>query len=272
MAVLAHERPDFARSTRSALSSSPGLVEFPGCGFASTLWVCRLSCLAVQQGHTKGFTPPELSVKRFPMTTPDLQVRRATVEDLRKLFPLWQQEGIPTEGLEKRFKEFQVIEAAGGEVAGAIGLEIVGLDCRLHSEAFGHPEHADALRALLWQRIEVISNNHGLARIWIQTDAPYWTHSTFVSATDEQLAKKPEQFTGDTHPWHVRQLRDDSPAPVSIDKEFDAFRQLEREQTAKLMERAKFMRVVAALAVVAVFFVLAFGIVLWLKARNNIPQ
>ena len=53
------------------------------------------------------------------MMTPNQQVRRATVEDLEKLVPLWQQENLPWEDLEKRFKEFQVVEGAGGELLGA---------------------------------------------------------------------------------------------------------------------------------------------------------
>ena len=86
------------------------------------------------------------------MTTPNPQVRRATIEDLPNLVELWRQENLPAPDLEKRFKEFQIIEGAGGELAAAVGLQVAGLEARLHSEVFAHAEQADALRELLWER------------------------------------------------------------------------------------------------------------------------
>ena len=80
------------------------------------------------------------------MTTTNLQVRRATVEDLQRLAPLWQQEHLSVSALEKRFKDFQLIEAVGGELLGAIGLELAGPEGRLHSEVFAHPDQSNALR------------------------------------------------------------------------------------------------------------------------------
>src|SRR5947208_15870874 len=76
------------------------------------------------------------------MTAPNQQVRRATVEDLQKLAALWKQENLPAQDLEKRFKEFQVVEGEGGGILAAVGLQIVGPEGRLHSEAFAHPEQA----------------------------------------------------------------------------------------------------------------------------------
>src|SRR5436190_19745099 len=58
------------------------------------------------------------------MTMPTQQVRRATVEDVSKLVHLWQWENLPWESLEKRFKEFQVVEGQNGAVLGAIGFLI----------------------------------------------------------------------------------------------------------------------------------------------------
>ena len=73
------------------------------------------------------------------MTTANLQVRRASIDDLPQLNSLWQQERLPSASLEKRFKEFQVVEASS-EILGAIGLEVLGTEGRLHSEVFAHPE------------------------------------------------------------------------------------------------------------------------------------
>src|SRR5687767_6620537 len=71
-----------------------------------------------------------------PMSTPQLQVRRATIDDLPKLAPLWREENLDVNDLEKRFKEFQVVEGPGGEIIGALGLQIAGQEGRLHSEVF----------------------------------------------------------------------------------------------------------------------------------------
>src|SRR6266581_1954630 len=91
------------------------------------------------------------------MTTTNLQVRRATVEDLPRLGPLWQQEHLSVSDLEKRFKEFQVVEAVGGEMLGAIGLQVAGPDGRLHSEVFAHADQSNALREKLWERAQVLA-------------------------------------------------------------------------------------------------------------------
>ena len=128
------------------------------------------------------------------MTTTNPQVRRATVEDLPKLVPLWQAENLPTQELEKRFKEFQVVEAPVGEIAAAVGLQVSGLEGKLHSEVFAHSEQSDAMRELLWERAQVIGQNHGLVRLWTQFSTPFWNHSGFRYATGETLGKLPPVF------------------------------------------------------------------------------
>src|SRR5712671_5721123 len=128
------------------------------------------------------------------MTIPNLQVRRATIEDLPKLAQLWRQENLPAQDLEKQFKEFQVVEGAGGELAAAVGLQVAGLEARLHSEVFAHAEQADALRELLWERAQVVAQNHGLVRLWTQFSTPFWNHSGFRHAAPDLLAKLPPVF------------------------------------------------------------------------------
>ena len=59
------------------------------------------------------------------MSTPALQVRRATVDDIPKLIALWRQENLPVQDLEGRFKEFQVIENGNGGIAAAVAKGIL---------------------------------------------------------------------------------------------------------------------------------------------------
>src|SRR5262245_10736685 len=177
------------------------------------------------------------------MTASNQQVRRATIDDLPKLNALWQAEHLPWQELEKRFKEFQVVEL-DGDVAGALGLEIVGRDGRLHSEVFARHELADELRQILWERAQAIATNHGLVRLWGQFTTPFWNHCGFDYAPTEVLSKLPPQFAGDPHPWRFVQLREETSANISFEKEFAMFKEMEKARTARIQSQAKLLRVV----------------------------
>ena len=206
------------------------------------------------------------------MTTPNLQVRRATVEDLSKLVALWQQENLPVQDLEKRFKEFQLVEGAGGEIAAAVGLQVVGLEGRLHSEAFARQEQADATRELLWERAQVVAQNHGLVRLWTQFSTPFWNHSGFRYAGQDVLAKLPPVFGGEPQPWQFLQLKEETGVPVSIDKEFALFKEMEKERTDKIFRQAKVLKLVALIVVLAVFGLVAFFVLSWFRAKGQVPR
>jgi|SRR6185503_6789790 len=202
------------------------------------------------------------------MTTPSLAARRATIEDLQKLTPLWAQEGLPAQELSKRFQEFQVVDGPGGELVGAVGLQITGHEGRLHSEAFLHAEDAESLRARLWERVQMLAKNHGLVRLWTQLGAPFWTQNGFGTPTPEIAAKLPASFAGDAAPWSFLQLRDEATLAPSVEKEFAMFRELQKEETERVLRRAKVMKLVAAIIVLVVFVVLAFGMLAWFKTRG----
>ncbi len=206
------------------------------------------------------------------MTTQNPQVRRATVEDVPKLAALWKAEGLPVPTLEKRFKEFQIIEGANATLLGITGLEIAGLEGRLHSEAFTQPEQADALRALFWERFQVLAQNHGLVRIWTQFATPFWTHSGFQVASADTLSKLPATFGTDPHPWRFLQLRNEPSHVPSIEKEFAMFKEMEQERTARLLRQAKVMKLIAAIVVMLVFVLVAFWIVTWYKTQGRTPR
>jgi len=201
------------------------------------------------------------------MTTPSLSVRRATIEDLQKLTPLWAREGLPAEELGKRFQEFQVVDGPGGELAGAIGLQIAGHEGRLHSEAFLHAEEAEALRARLWERVQMISKNHGLARVWTQLGSPFWSQNGFGNPAPETAAKLPAAFAGNPAPWNVLQLRDEAAMAPSIEKEFALFREMQKEETDRMFRHAKVMKLVAAIVLLVVVVLLAIWMFAWFKTQ-----
>lgn len=206
------------------------------------------------------------------MSTRNSQVRRANIEDLPQLVLLWRREGFSVSDLEKRFKEFQVIDAPEGGLAAAVGLQVVGSEGRLHSEAFARNEQADACRQLFWERAQIVAQNHGLVRLWTQFATPFWNHSGFRYATAETLAKLPPAFTGSPQPWQFLQLKEEVAAPASVDKEFEMFRAMERERTESMMRQAKLLKVVAVIIVLIVFAVFVVGMFAWMKTRGQSPR
>ena len=210
---------------------------------------------------------PNMSV----MSTPALQVRRATIDDLPSLFPLWQKENLPAKDLEARFKEFQVVENGSGGIAGAIGLQVSGHEGRLHSEAFEDFGQADTLRGILWERVRTVAQNHGLVRVWSQFTSPYWRATGFDQASNELLTKLPQNFGSDRTPWLCVKLREETHAPVSLDKEFALFRETEREQTQKVMRQARVLKVVAGVVAILVFILVVAWAILFFRMQKQLP-
>lgn len=206
------------------------------------------------------------------MTDANVQVRRATIEDIPQLISLLQQESVPNVDLEKRFKEFQVVHTSGGEILGTIGLQISGSQGRLHSEALLHPEQSDALRQKLWERISLVAQNFGLARVWIQSSAPFWHTLGFAPASSENISRLPPEFAGGSGNWSTLQLKEEGPAVSSIDKEFAMFREAERERTEKMFRQARFLKLLAGVIAVAVFALVAVWAVLFFKNYKGRQQ
>src|SRR3569832_397997 len=135
-----------------------------------------------------------------------MKARRATVDDLPQLSALWQLERLPVDELEKTFTEFQVVADDAGQVLGTIGIRISGNHGLLHSEAIGRAELGDAIRELLWNRIQVVSRNHSLDRMWTRLNAPYWSSAGFRPATAEEMEVVPDSF-GEKAGWNLLPLR-----------------------------------------------------------------
>lgn len=207
-----------------------------------------------------------------PMTSPNLAARRATIEDLQKLTPLWRGAGLNAEALGKRLQEFQVVEGAGGEIVGALGMQIEGQQAQLHSEAFASPEETSAVRARLWERVQMVSKNHGFVRLWTQLDPAVWGGNGFQEPSQDAAEKRPAAFGASTPPWLCLQLREDAALTPSIEKEFALFKEMQQEETQRIFRQAKVMKIVAALIVMAVFLLILVWAVYWMKtqgARNR---
>lgn len=186
--------------------------------------------------------------------------RRATVEDLPQLVALWRLEQLPAELLEKRFTEFQVVSDEAGQVLAAIGLQIAGVQGWLHSEAIATPELGDGLRELLWNRFQVIIQNHALERLWTQISVPFWREKGFERASAEQIASRPDQFPANDREWFVKTLRAAN-ASAAVERELAQLKAMQQEESVRMQQRVQWAkRFALGITVVVFLLVIAWAI------------
>jgi N-acetylglutamate synthase-like GNAT family acetyltransferase len=206
------------------------------------------------------------------MTMPNVQVRRASIEDLPTLVALWTEENLPGSELEERFKEFQVVATPDGQVLAAIGLVISGVDGLLHSEVFAHPEQADSLRELLWQRAQILGQNHGIVRFWTSLATPFWHLNGFRSPDSAMLSRLPSTFSLHNGPWLFLQVKEEVPASFSVEREFALFREAQKEETERLFRQARILKVIAAVLGIAVFLLVILWAFFFFKTQGHLPR
>jgi N-acetylglutamate synthase-like GNAT family acetyltransferase len=202
------------------------------------------------------------------------RIRRATLDDLGALQVLWRAMHFSDEqSLEKRLTDFQVAEDAQQKIVGALAIRIEGRNAILHSEAFENFGVADEVRPLFWQRVEALTTNHGVARLWTQERSPFWSRNGFQAATKETLAKLPDEWSRMEGQWLTLQLKDEQ-VLQSLDKEVSMIMMTERRRTMGSMETTKTLKIVVSL----IGFLLAaliFGAAayLWLNRANiGVPR
>jgi hypothetical protein len=86
------------------------------------------------------------------------------------------------------------------------------------------------------------------------------------------LARLPAAFNVSPHPWQFVQLKADVAAPLSVEKEFALFKEMEKERREKIFRQAKTLKLIAAVVVVAVFVLLAFWVLAWMRARGQLGR
>ncbi len=193
------------------------------------------------------------------MTSPNYRVRRATLEDLSQLTALWKSMHFASDDLAKGITEFQVVETTEGQLLGAVGLQIAERQGRIHSEGFTDFALADHLRPLLWNRINSLATNHGLFRLWTQEQAPFWSRCGLVKADAEISEKLPTIWRGSATAWLALKLREDLDALISLDKEFAMFRELQKQDTERTIQRVRTLKTILSF----VAFLLLGSVLAW---------
>jgi len=182
---------------------------------------------------------------------PPLSIRRATVYDLESLKAIWCAMRVPSDNLEKRLTEFQVVEC-DGKVNGTIGVQVQGSQALLHSEGYLDFSTADESRELFWERIQRLAANLGVFRIWTQESCPFWLRWGFQLADEELLKRLPDAWQTTNPKWFSLELKNEEAINTALKTQFADFLADERQQTERLSNRARKLRITVT--------VLCFGI------------
>jgi len=177
------------------------------------------------------------------MTPQTLRIRRATVDDRAALNAIWSAMRLPPDELEKRLTEFQVVENAGGEVVGAIGIQFSKQHALLHSEGYSDFGVADAARQLFWERIQTLAANLGVFRVWTQERSPFWKSFGFQPPATEILDRLPEEWRNEfAGGWLTLQLKNEEVITAALEKQFAGFMAEEKKETDRMAEKARNLR------------------------------
>ena len=199
---------------------------------------------------------------------PALRVRRATLDDLAPLRTIWLSMRLPADDLEKRLKEFQVVENADGNVLGAVGIQFLKQHALLYGEGFSDFSVADDARQMFWQRFEALAANHGIFRIWTQETSPFWTRWGFQPANAEILPHLPEEWKTTEGKWFTLQLKNEEAITAALENKFAGFLDAEKKQTARVAEKARKLKTV----IIVVGFTIGIsciGIAIYLLVHRN---
>ena len=193
---------------------------------------------------------------------PQLHIRRATVDDLPALKALWLAAQLPADKLKDHLTEFQVVEA-DEKFAGALGVQIIRQHARLHSEDYSDFAVADAARELFWERIQKLAANHGVFRIWMIEDSPFWTRWGFQPASVETLARLPDEWKNLEGRWLTLELKSEDAINAALKNQLGDFLAAEKQQTAHVAEQARKIRTSLTIIFFAIGFIsIAFAV--WL--------
>jgi hypothetical protein len=127
------------------------------------------------------------------------------------------------------------------------------------------------LRQRLWERVQAVARNHGLYRVWTDLEGPFWKSQGFEAAPGELQRKLPASLGQPDRARFVLNLREEVPANISVEHEFEIFTRAQRESSERIIRQAQTLKNIAYLLLIAV---LAGGLVLavilvWSGAKRS---
>jgi len=206
------------------------------------------------------------------MNPPKYLARRATLDDMDALRPLWAAEQLPEQEMQKRAADFQVAHTPEGIIVGAVGLQVDGLQGHIYGEAFGDFGLADILRPVLWERVQTVSRNRGLLRLWTRENALFWRERGFDPAGPAQLEKFSARFGAADPNWLTLKLKDELFANLTPEQEFALFKDAAKSETDRALKQARVLKWIAtliALVFLGVVSVAGFYLIRYLDRRKQ---
>lgn len=211
---------------------------------------------------------PEPFLVSDAMEAPQLNARRATLDDLAGLQALWQRCGLPWEQLERYLTEFQVVPLDDGTFVGAMGLLVEGHEALMHTEAIpadqGEP---DEIRAALWRRVQIVARNQGVVRLWTQEDAPYWGASGYGVPDPKSRGEAKAGFLSDDPDWRMYQLVDPDRAAKMVQEQMAIWEATRSQESDDLQETVRRIRTIA-FVVTGLIIAVLFGLVMYVFAKR----
>jgi len=199
-----------------------------------------------------------------------LRIRRATTDDLPELKSLWMSMHLPADELVNRLTEFQVVEDADSHFLGAVGFTTSGTHALLHNEGFTDFSVADTARQLFWERLQILSSNHTVFRIWTQERSPFWKTFGFCPPDAETLVRLPPEWHNEFDgAWLTLQLKDEEAIATALGTDFAGFMTTQKQETERVREKAQTLRTV----VTVVFFgigIVAIGFAIYLMIHRGL--
>jgi len=202
------------------------------------------------------------------MPPPEITLRRATLDDLESLRGLWRECRLPEHELERRFTEFQLALDANGWILGCLGLRFAGAHGLVHSLGLRRPELESELRTALLERILALAQQHGALRLWTRQHSAFWTDHGFLPAGTSDFAELPPALGSSAETWFTRKLREEPLKLIAAEEQLEAFLEMERLRTERLVRRGQLMKMVAT-AIAAVIFGLALMVLVAVFRRNR---
>jgi len=199
---------------------------------------------------------------------PGLRVRRATLDDLATLRTIWLSMRLPADELERRLKDFQVVEDAEGHVLGAVGIQFSKQYALLYAEGYSDFSIADVARQMFWRRLEALAANHGIFRIWTQETSPFWTRWGFQPAGAEILLRLPDEWKASEGRWFTNELKNEEVVTAALQNKFAGFMDAEKQQTARVAGKARTLRTVITVVFFAIGIV-SIGFAIYLLVHRN---
>ncbi len=188
---------------------------------------------------------------------------------MAQLAELWTAAKLPSQDLEKQLTQFQVAEDAEGKLVAAIALHIEASNGKIHSEAFVDFGLTDTLRPALWERLQVVAQNHGLFRLWTEETAPWWKKDAGFTAPSEEILQKIPQVYGPRHAaWLTLRLKDEGADPALLDKEIAMFKEAERLARERLVYRGKVIKFIGT-AISVLLFLSAVCLLFWVLRHRK---